>query len=960
VVTGEWSHTTGHESTTHHSPLTTHQPKITDFGLAKVLAGESGEFAGSQTQTGEIVGTPHYMSPEQATGKNKEIGPASDIHSLGAILYELLTGRPPFQAESILETLDQLRLQDPVPPRQLRARLPRDLETICLRCLQKEPGKRYASASELAQDLRRFLAGEPIRARPIRAWERVVKWARRRPAAAALVAVSSLASLLLMAGLLVGIVLIANALTEKGAALGREREAREEIEQTSYLNGITSAFHEISLQDWGRAEEYLNGCPEKLRGWEWHYLQRRRQTSPIDPLPVGESITMSAGGFDLAFHPQGFLLAIASSDNCIRIWDASSGREVLRLRGQGDRVLSLAFSPDGHCLASTSEDSTVCLWHIPELEVSRVRSTHLPSPGGVVLTPFRTLRGHKQRVIGVAFSPDGQRLATVSGETDHAGEVKVWDAASGELLANFPGPEVPNPLVQIAFSPDGRRLASGSEKNSVKVWDVTTGHELYAFWGHAAPILNVTFSPDGRRLISAGRDRVVNVWELPAGEPGVSTPSRRVLDPLWTLADFSTSPWSIALSPDGSRLAVGGPRADGNVRVYDMTTGKLLHKLMGDMRIISVAFSTDGRRLASAGSDRIVRLWDTTTGQEVLSLRGHEGAVGRVLFSPDGQRLASSSSDGTVRIWDATPFDVNADPRIWTLGRKDDGEFNSVAFSPDGRWLASASSDKSIKLWDTQTGQEVPAFHGHNEAALCVAFSPDGRHLLSGSMDRTVKLWDTRTGKELPLPGCDRFELMVYSVAFSPDGHAFATGAHQEARLWDLTGRSLLPPLQADAEFVSGVTFSPDGKYLATVGHTGIARIWDVTSGGEISSFKGPSANAVAFHPKGKYVASGGTDGQVRLWDPATGQPIHDPLSKHTDRVQSVAFSQDKGYLATASPNEVIVWDANSFKKLQTFDRLAGRIWSVAFRPDGKRLAAASGYKGKGEIKIWDATLWEE
>jgi WD40 repeat protein len=382
---------------------------------------------------------------------------------------------------------------------------------------------------------------------------------------------------------------------------------------------------------------------------------------------------------------------------------------------------------------------------------------------------------------------------------------------------------------------------------------------------------------------------------------------------------------------------------------------------MGDYRVVSVAFSPDGRRLASAGGDRIVRLWDTTTGQEVLSLRGHEGSIGRVLFSPDGLRLASASQDGMVQIWDASPFDENSDPRIRTLGGPDDGEFNGVAFDPKGRWLASASSDKSIKLWDAQTGREIRAFHGHQEAAICVAFSPDGRHLLSGSMDRTVKLWDSQTGEELPLPACDRFNLMVYSVAFSPDGHSFAAGGHQEVRLCDLTGRSLFgQPLVADLEFVNCVAFSPDGKHLATVGHTGIPKIWDVTSGEMVRSFQGPSTHAVAFHPTKAYVASGGGDGQVRLWDPTTGHEIRPPLPQETDRIESVAFSPDGTYLATASLREVIVWDAKSFKKCNTFGRVAGRIWSVAFSPDGKRLAAATGYKGKGEIKIWESSLWEQ
>jgi WD40 repeat protein len=925
--------------------------KIMDFGLARATA-----LPGGITQAGTLLGTPEYMSPEQLQEPDRVDG-RTDVYSLGVTLYEALTGEVPFRGLTHL-VLQQVLSDDPRLPRRLNDKVPRDLETICLKCLHKEPGQRYAGARDLADDLGRFLAGNPIRARPVRAWERAAKWARRRPAAAALVAVSSLASLLLVAGLAAGIVVIADKQWQTENALGREKEAREEVgrayrrfQQTSYLNGIAAAAHELSGGNWGRGDELLEECPEDLRGWEWHYLKRLRHTPPIAPLPVGERVNMHIG-FDLAFHPNGRLLAIPSSDHSIRVWDASGGRgqPMLTLRGHTARVLGVAFSPDGRLLASTSADKTVRLW-----DFTGAGRPGAPAPGGRALSPLHTLSGHQEWVIGVAFSPDGQRLASVSGETDKPGRVKVWDAASGELLFTFPGQAIPNPVVRLAFSPDGRRLASGSLKNAVKVWDLTTGQEVHTLSGHTEHILNVAFSPDGRRLLSAGQDRVVNVWDL--GDVG-----RGVLAPRRTLPHISLSPWCMDLSPDGSRLAIGGPAADGNVRVYDTTTGELLLTLMGDARIdrvISVAFSPDGRRLASVGADRIVRLWDTTTGHEVLTLRGHSDVVGRVLFSPGGQRLASASADGTVRVWDASPVDENPDPRIRTLGGQD-GEFWCVAFSPKDSWLlASASADGFIKLWDAQTGQEVRALHGHKEPPRCVAFSPDGRRLLSGSMDKTVKLWDVRTGKELRSDG--GFKVIVRSVAFSPDGKAFATGSHQRLQLRDTqTGRELLSR-QADLEFVTFVTFSPDGKHLATAGHTRTAKVWDVTSGETVCSFEGhqTSVFCVAFHPQGRYLASGDSDFKVKLWDPATGREIR-TLSGHTDFVQSVAFSRDGRYLATASWREVIVWDANRFEKLQALGRLAGKIWGVAFSADGQRLAAAGGSKGKGEIKIWDASLWED
>jgi WD40 repeat protein len=380
-----------------------------------------------------------------------------------------------------------------------------------------------------------------------------------------------------------------------------------------------------------------------------------------------------------------------------------------------------------------------------------------------------------------------------------------------------------------------------------------------------------------------------------------------------------------------------------------------------------VAFSPDSQRLASAGLDKMVRLWDVTTGQEVLTLRGHADLVGRVLFSPDGQRLASASADGMVRVWDASPFGESADRRILTVC-EDGGAIYGLTFSPDSRRLASAGSDNAVKIRDAETGRELLVLRGHKSPVFSVAFSsgPEGQHrLLSGSNDQTVKLWDPLTGQELFTSPPDAFTGMVRSVAFSPNGETFATGSQEMLQLWNTrAGRPLAPPQHADAEHVGCVVFSPDGKRLATAGSYRIVRLWEV-AGGKLTlahacEGHGTKVFSVAFSPDSRLLASGDFNGRVIVWDAATGDK-KDTLSQQTDCISGIAFSPDGRHLATASWKEVAIWDAKRLDTpIATLGRLAGTIWCVAFSPDGRRLSACGGYKGKGEIKIWDRTLWDK
>ncbi|MHB8969188.1 MAG: protein kinase domain-containing protein [Pirellulaceae bacterium] len=842
---------------------------VTDFGLARV------ESDPALTATGDLVGTLRYMSPEQALGDRVTIDHRTDIYSLGATLYELLTLQPLFAGEDRQTLLRQVAFEEPRRLRQVERNLPAAVETILLKALAKSPQERYATAGALAEDLRRFLEQKPIRARRPSLLDRGAKWALRNRhlmavgTAGLMVAVVTLA----VANLLIWReqhktqVALDAAVTERSNTAREGQRATElaaDLQRHLYVSNIRLVEQFAKAGQRGRLTEQLNDFRAAdrhggLRGFEWYYWWHRCRADSLLVLPGHERDVEG-----LAFFPDGRRFATCAA-RLVRIWDLTTGTMLQELRVPKGLLNAVAISPDGKQLASTSQ-TRLYFWELSngrlthELvgNVSAPATLHFTADGSTLIGIDRTGLGrfwdldrsvvtrvvaiHAQGGAQYAWNINDWLVATAA--TGDVVRIMVLDRARSTLI-----PILEGLVISLRFSTDGQFLTCATADGQIRVLQVQSLQIVQSIQLPVNTIVCADFDVRCETLVTVDDKEQGQVWSVRSGE---------------CLACISSLPArTCRFASDGQTVVAIGP--DGFVGLWQPFLSSSVNPSGHARETWSVVFSPDGRLLASGSDDETVRLWNVSDATEPRILRGHQATVTGVAFSPDGKTLASASLDASVKLWQV------ADGEEKKTLRGHPQRVCSLAFSPSGRWLASGGDE--VIIWDVLTGKEVTrVLEVADRRINGLCFSPDGSMLAVVGSSNLAQLVDTRNWRVLQsLDHVDE----VWSVAFSPDGRSLAIGDKAgNLSIWNAVDGKLLTVQRAHVGYVRSVRFTRDGRTLASGGDDRRIVLWDPVTGTEFCTLEGSSADvySLAFSPDDGLLASGSYDGTIRFWHAERGE----------------------------------------------------------------------------------------
>jgi WD40 repeat protein/serine/threonine protein kinase len=904
-------------------------PKVIDFGIAKATEQDLTEKT-VFTQFQQFIGTPAYISPEQAEMSGLDVDTRADIYSLGVLLYELLVGETPFDAREMMKVgLDALRQiireKEPLKPSTKLKTLPvvevttaaqrrqtdpaclahqlrGDLDWIVMKCLEKDRTRRYETANGLAADLGRHLHCEPVLARPPSAAYRLQKtWQRHRM----VVLAAALVALALVAGTGVSLWQAAQARTSRNAEAVQRRAAQTALQQEAAERQRAEASEQVARgllyvaslnlirQAWeednpGRIRQLLDQTAGfASRGFEWYYWQRQAH------LDRRTFWGHTARLWSAADSPDGRCLITASEDGTAKVWDLSTGHELLTLAGHGDSVRSAVFSPDGSQIVTGSKDYLARIWD---------------AATGVEI---RRLEGHRAAIRTVAFSPDGKRIVTASQDAT----ARVWEVATGRQVLTLLGHS--NWVFSAAYAPDGRRIVTSGDDRSARIWDAADGRELRRLTGHQGRVRSAAFSPDNRQVVTASQDHTARVWDAEDGRLRT------------TLSGHRGYVFSAAFSPDGRQIVTAS--GDHTARLWDASSGRPLNQFKGhSSEVYTAVFSRDGREILTASEDRTAKLWDAARQPSARRL-DYGAKVLAVAIAPDSQRIAAGGEGGTIRLWSAATGGLELTiPDVGT-------EVRSLAFSPEGARLATGHGDGRARIWLATTGRLLRTLADHVGGVNSATFSADGRRVLTAGSEGQVKVWNADDGRELL--SVPRAQGQTFSAGFSPDGSRIVSGFETGARICEAQTGAELPVRLADLHRIRSVSFSPDGQWILTASEDKTATVWNASNGAPRLTLTGHTLGVIAagYSPDGGRIVTGSLDGAARVWDAATGQELLS-LRGHEAEVYAAAFSPDGQHVVTGSldgtvrvwtaalPSEVAVWQ-------QEQRDVSNRLGAVRARP---------------------------